>query len=260
MSYILDALQKADAERERGQLPGLHTHTAATTATPTRPRRVRPAHWALAAVLVLLVAAAVGFGLGFHKVPGEQAATPTQIHTPAPTAEQAQDATPTPGTAAAPDLPTTPTPPALLASPPAHTTTQAPLPLLAPPAPTPSQTRTSALPITNPITRPIPRPNPPGAASPASPPTATAPSPTAPPPNPPAVRSLADLPPDTRAQLPPVNVSGSTYSQNAAHRMLIANGQVVQEGQNIAPGLVLETIGPRSAVLNHRGLRYSIPY
>jgi general secretion pathway protein B len=256
MSYILDALQKADAERERGQLPGLHTHTAATPAAPTR--RIRPAHWALAALLVLLVAAAVGFGLGFDTVPGAQDATPTP--TPSPTAKQAQDATPTPGTAAAPALPT---PPALPAAPPAHTTTQAPLPLLAPPAP--SQTRTSALPITNPITRPTPRPTPPEAtppeaAAPASPPTATAPTTTPPPPNPPAVRSLADLPPDTRAQLPPVNVSGSTYSQNPAHRMLIANGQVVQEGQNIAPGLVLETIGPRSAVLNHRGLRYSIPY
>jgi general secretion pathway protein B len=77
---------------------------------------------------------------------------------------------------------------------------------------------------------------------------------------PPAVTSFADLSPEARAQLPAVSVSGSTYSQNPALRMLIANGKVVQEGQDIAPGLRLETIGPRSAVLNHQGLRYSIGY
>lgn len=90
--------------------------------------------------------------------------------------------------------------------------------------------------------------------------TAAAPKPTAEAPPPAPVRSFAELSPEARAQLPVVNVSGSTYSQNPAHRMLIANGKVVQEGQEVAPGLVLETIGPRSAVLNHRGLRYSVGY
>ena len=33
MSYILDALKRADAERERGAVPGLHSQTAA------------PKHW-----------------------------------------------------------------------------------------------------------------------------------------------------------------------------------------------------------------------
>jgi general secretion pathway protein B len=74
------------------------------------------------------------------------------------------------------------------------------------------------------------------------------------------VRSFAELSPEARAQLPAVNVSGSTYSKNPALRMLIINGKVVQEGQEIAPGLKLETIGQRNAVLNHNGLRYSIGY
>jgi len=34
----------------------------------------------------------------------------------------------------------------------------------------------------------------------------------------------------------------------------------VQEGQEAAPGVVLEAIGPRSAVLNHRGTRFRVPY
>ena len=74
------------------------------------------------------------------------------------------------------------------------------------------------------------------------------------------MRRLADLPADQRAQLPRLAVSGASYSQNPAHRMLIVNGTVVQEGQEIAPGLTLERIGPNEAVLNHRGLRFSIAY
>ena len=86
------------------------------------------------------------------------------------------------------------------------------------------------------------------------PPSATAPGDAAP------VPGFGQLSAEARAQLPAVNVSGVTYSKDAAIRMLIVNGKVVQEGQEIAPGLSLETIGPRSAVLNHRGMRYSIGY
>jgi general secretion pathway protein B len=59
---------------------------------------------------------------------------------------------------------------------------------------------------------------------------------------------------------PPVQISGVTYSENRSHRMLIANGKVVHEGQEIEPGLTVEVISPRSAVLNHRGSRYNINY
>ncbi len=42
--------------------------------------------------------------------------------------------------------------------------------------------------------------------------------------------------------------------------MLIANGQVIKEGQELSPGLTLEVIGPRSAVFNHGGTRFNINY
>ena len=74
------------------------------------------------------------------------------------------------------------------------------------------------------------------------------------------MRRFAELPADFRAQLPQVNINGSTYSSNPAQRTLIANGKMVQEGDEIAPGLKLETIGQRSAVLNFQGTRYSIGY
>ncbi|HSX95291.1 MAG TPA: general secretion pathway protein GspB, partial [Hydrogenophaga sp.] len=68
------------------------------------------------------------------------------------------------------------------------------------------------------------------------------------------------LNPTARAALPPLKVSGTTYAENPALRMLIVDGQVLQEGQDIAPGLRLESIGPRSAVIVHQGQRLRLPY
>jgi general secretion pathway protein B len=74
------------------------------------------------------------------------------------------------------------------------------------------------------------------------------------------VPSFGELSADVRARLPQVSVSGATYSANPAHRMLIINGQVLQEGQEIQSGLRLVSIGPRNATLEHQGLKYTIGY
>ena len=42
--------------------------------------------------------------------------------------------------------------------------------------------------------------------------------------------------------------------------MLIANGKVLKEGQALSPGLTLESIGARSAILNLRGTRFNVDY
>lgn len=81
-----------------------------------------------------------------------------------------------------------------------------------------------------------------------------------PPDDPQTLPRVADLPPPARAGLPPLQISGTTYAENAALRMLIVDGKVVQEGQDIAPGLKVESIGPRSAVLNHQGRRLRLTY
>jgi len=62
------------------------------------------------------------------------------------------------------------------------------------------------------------------------------------------------------ASAPPLKVSGASYSENPAHRMLIINRRVVAEGQEVEPGLTLEAITTRSAALNHRGIRFNINY
>ena len=74
------------------------------------------------------------------------------------------------------------------------------------------------------------------------------------------VPPLADLPEDIRRTVPKLVVSGSVYSSNPAQRILIVNGQVLNEGATLAPDLVLESIGANSAVLNLRGTRFRLDY
>ena len=71
---------------------------------------------------------------------------------------------------------------------------------------------------------------------------------------------ISELPADIRQTLPKVVISGSTYSDNPAYRMLIINGEVFREGEKPAPDLQLEQIRAKAAVLNFKGLRYSVAY
>lgn len=223
MSYILDALQRADAERERGHVPGLNSQRLPPASRrPVQARRWRPWHVAMAIAVGLCAMLALWWW---------QPPSVPSVPTPAPAAPPVSEAPPP---APAPVAPMARTEPVL--------------PILAPPrAEPPAAARTTT------------------AASKAAAPAEAAPAPTPKPATTEAasgnpVRTFAELSPEVRAQLPAVNVSGATYSKDAAVRMLIVNGKVVQEGQEIAPGLKLETIGQRSAVLNHQGLRYSIGY
>lgn len=226
MSYILDALKRADAERERGQVPGLHSQASRTPVTPdaarspdrrqTDGRRL----WMIALTLLAIgvLAAMLWWGRG---------APVATEHPPAP----AVPATVVPATVPlSPATPTAPPPaPALTASAPPVA------PILAPPPPAPSAEQATTPPA--------------AAALPAVPQKAASP-----------VIRFADLSTAQRTQLPQLSISGASYSENPAHRLLIVNGQVVQEGQAVAPGLVLEQIGAREAVLNQRGLRFSVGY
>jgi general secretion pathway protein B len=74
------------------------------------------------------------------------------------------------------------------------------------------------------------------------------------------VFAVAELPADVQRELPRLVISGGVFSETAAQRMLIVGGQVVNEGAELAPGLVLEQIRPKIAVLRFRGWRYSVGY
>ena len=74
------------------------------------------------------------------------------------------------------------------------------------------------------------------------------------------LRSLAELPEDLRRNVPPLSFGGSVYSEIAAQRMVILNGQVLREGESLGDDLVIEQIRPRSAVLRVRGQRFEVPF
>ena len=236
MSYILDALRRADAERERGRVPNLNSPIAASE-PEQRPQGMvhRTAVGIAAALAGLALAGTVAWW-----------AWPT--NTPAPTATT--KATPIPAAPA----PTTAPAPAAQPEPSPAPATAAVVPLLAPapPAPPAPPTKPEA-----PAAKESPTPPAKAAAAPGNGKTGNNAKGTE---STETLPRLADLPADLRAQLPALSLSGATYAENPALRMLIANGRVVQEGQEAAPGVVLESIGPRSAVLNHRGTRFRVPY
>jgi general secretion pathway protein B len=84
MSYILDALRRADAERERGAVPGIHAQPAMLGGTDSEaPGTARPWLW-IGLVFVLVLAAALGWWLLGRDAPPPAAAPVRAAPVPAP--------------------------------------------------------------------------------------------------------------------------------------------------------------------------------
>lgn len=233
MSYILEALRKAESQREQHSVPGVFSPTQATPSARHRdgpPARGSHATllWAAATATALLLG-----GLIWWVVP---AGSPPASSQPAQVmAHATPDTPPTPPQQVAP-MPRTP--------PPDQTEAHAPMG----PARRPQ-------PDAAPGTRP-----PPEEARPAS-------RPSAPPASTVATSSAADrlgsaneLPEAIRRSLPTLVIGGAMYSDVPANRMLIINSQVFHEGDKPADDLVLESIRLKSAVFNFKGHRYSVSY
>lgn len=284
MSYILDALKRAEAERSRGEIPDLHAQPlgdlpAAEAKAPAGSRVL----WVAGAAAIMLLGGAGGWWLsrdGASKPDPAVAVRPE----PAPVAAVIPPAIPP---AAAPTAPMQGASAAVApaAPPPSPTITLAPAPVAeadvaAPPA-SPASSKAKALATAaasgvkaDALAKAGPSAAdaaaaPAGNAQPGSavsgtpavsvPATNQATSPgTASPDE--KVVALRDLPDDVRASLPPLTVAGSTYSENPASRMLIINGKLVHEGDKLTPELTLQQIRLRSAVLSFRGTRFSISY
>lgn len=265
MSYILDALRRAEAERGRGAVPGIHTQAMPAPSPSPGADRAGSANLLLIGSAVVAVAALAAGGTWWAMQRGEPAsgvvvASAPQAPVPAapvapPVAAVAPPAMPAPPAPAAAPLAPLPAP---VASPPITTARVEPRPVaplrLAEPVrekPTvvaaPARTRDAEVPR-EPAAR---------AQAPVAPAPAVAAAPAAAPPNGP-VFAQNDLPPSVREQLPALQVTGATYSSNPAHRMAIVNGQVLQEGDQAAPGLKLERIEQGRTVWSFRGYRYAV--
>jgi general secretion pathway protein B len=240
MSYILDALRRADAERERDPARGIHAQPAPL---PLETRRAgRP--WMLAGTAVAAALAAAWL-LWPRPQPAAVVATPV----PVPVVTAPVVAAPTPP---APSTPP-PAPRAVAVPVAASVSPPAPPPL---PAPQPIAAREARPPV--PAVAPVAVPKPAAAVAPV--PLAKAPAAAAPASAPERVLAFTELPPEVQRELPKLQISGGVYSDNAAQRMLIVGGQVVTEGAELAPGVVLEQIRSRAAILKFRTWRYSVSY
>lgn len=263
MSYILDALRKADAQRERDPARGIHAQPATRGGPEELPRAPgsRAVPYLLASA-VLVALAAVGWtlwgrgstgsvGANTASQPSAASMAPAAVTDPVPGAAPVALAatgrsamppvaslpapTPAPITTAAPaPIPATVTAPAAASLRPADARTAA------------SQVRSASTPIETAGTKAAP------ASASAAPRQATADTQRVPP--------QKELPADVQRDLPLLNVSGGVYSDSASQRMLIVNGQVLGEGAEAAPGVVVEAIRSKSAVLRFRGQRFSVPF
>ncbi|HEY0489418.1 MAG TPA: general secretion pathway protein GspB [Telluria sp.] len=208
MSYILEALKKAQAERELGSAPTIHA--APVQASPARaPSSRKP----------LLI------GLGVGALVAAAAAY------------------------------------ALLRQPPVVTVAAAPPPVAAPVIPAPPPEPVAA--VVKPAPAPEPKPKPveppptpaPAPAAEPAPAVAAAPAPVeddAPP--------LSQLPDNIQREIPQVTFGGYMYSSNPADRLLLIDKVLRREGEQVAPGLTLERLLPKAAVMNYRGYRYRVPF
>lgn len=225
MSYILEALRRAESERARGRAPGLHDPVLPPAGGDAPQRRTGAYRVVIGALL--LVTATLALLATFWRPAARVATTTGALASAAAFASTAAPASPAVPTEAAP---ASAAPPA--ATPPSHA---APAQLRKTPAPGGAAARAMR-------------------STPASAAPGQALSPE------PRVLRLADLSAAQRAALPPMAIGGAIYSEAAASRFVLVNGQVVREGETAAPGVTLERIGPKAVTLRWRELRIEVPY
>lgn len=217
MSYILEALKKAQAERQLGSAPGVHAVPVGAIAHAAAAPKRKPLWIALVGTLVL---AAIGL-TAWRMQPAPAVRTVVAQQTVAP-------------------------PPAVVP----------------PPAAAPPIVVAAAPLIVQPQSAPVPKPAPPKPA-----PVVKADKPKEPPKEPPKpapeedkVPAVRELPDAVQRSLPTVAFGGYMYSANPADRLLLVDKTLRHEGEEVAPGLILEKLLPKAAVMNYRGTRYKVPY
>ena len=265
MSYILDALRKADAERARGAVPDLHAQPVLrSSAGAASASGAQPWAWAAGAVAVTAVCGLAWVLLA--RDPGRESAAAGAPAAPgaagASVSATAQAPVPAPVPTAATTVPmaASPSAPARVALAPAR------------PPPARAVPRTVIDPVRPALRKPAPDPDGLAPATATAATTATtATTAAAPPPAPtqpdaaarlaePRLYTQAELPDEIRRALPTLAIGGAMYSEHAASRMLIINGQVFHERDKLAPNLTLVQIRLKTAVLDFRGYRYSVSY
>jgi general secretion pathway protein B len=242
MSLILEALRKSEAERRRGQSPGLHAELP-----PVPARRVpAAAAWWAAAGALLLLAVATWWVLRETPTPSRSAASQPQRNAPATAGEPQPQSLPARTSSAATRTRTSVPTRSAEASERGADAPDAPS-IAAPPAARPS---TPTNPDASAARREVPAP-----ALPAMVPDASAPAS----PNGGRALSLAELDPGTRGALPPLKLSMHLWNPDPAQRFVILDGQRLGEGDRAGDASIVRI--ERDGVLlewHGRGIRVPV--
>jgi general secretion pathway protein B len=266
MSYILDALNRAQSERNGTQSQRDKLPETFAPPTGTMPRRTK----LLIGMAILIGAAVVVMGMrmwAFQQSPQQPSHSPApgQTAPDTPTSPSPADSAARLQTQLTPEQPPLPVPelaattaPAVILPPP---TTQ--------PRNAPIESATNALPPAPPPGRREARtPQTPDAKTVANAKTGVGTSNSSMRPgqelatnkaaqNLPTARALPDA---IRREIPQLNVSGFLHASNPADRTVLIDHQLRREGDEIAPGLTLEALERDGMVLVYRGHRFRRGY
>lgn len=209
MSYILEALKKAEAERNGDAHRPAVLLPPLVAGSKNPPAWRRPLPWAALAALAVTMASAAWFSLSRDK--------PVHPVNP-PVSEQPK-----------------------------------PAPVVAPEMPALSETKVAK------TERQKEKPAPKKAAEKKRVPPREETKTAAAPPEP-SVGTLQDLPAQIQRDIPALTVGGYIYSGTKADRSVLVNNRLLREGDEAAPGLVLEKMTPSGMVLNYKGYRYRRGY
>lgn len=226
MSYILDALRKAERERNLGQPPSMQ----AVTQPSALPRAQRRPPWPLllAGASLLVIALLAALAWKYYRAANVPAAVE-----PAPAAA----------------LPATPPPSAAVAEP-AETVSSFDDLAAAEPAPeaTDSEPAAMAAPA---VARAQPLPEP---VVEEEEPAEEAEEPAAP-----EIPLVRDMPASWRAGFPQLTIEVHVYDDDPAKRWIMTGGQRYREGSSLPQGPRIVEIAPDGIVFEHQGQRALLP-
>ena len=231
MSYILEALKKLEQKREQEEPPEVFSFSHGA-----RPRRKKQSSWPylLAAALVLNAAAMIWWVSERQaekgKTVAKKVAVPPEPVPPAPlTAPERRHHVPAQGPGKKKETPQ-PAQGVMPHAPAAPVETARDIPL--PPAPKAVETEKQPA---QPESRAEKEKRTHG-----------------------LVFRLNDLPSVVRKGLPEFRISGHAYSPEPQTRVVRINEKILQEGQDLAPGLKLEEIVPGGVIFGYRGYRFRV--
>lgn len=262
MSFILDALKKAERDRPAGAIPTLETVHKPPAAPAPPPRPVWP--WVVAVVVLVNAGALIWImragPMRSNEVPASPPATPV-ASTPAAEHERP-----------VPARPVDPAPRVSPSEPPATVATSAPAPSQPSPDRTPAVLKRADEPR-GPSVAPAPkiadaRPEParkPAPEKPASPIPAPRVPPIASVPSGPTTRAVAPIPPasaDISTGSPEfiqkMKLQVVVYSDVGSKRLVFIDNRKYVEGDSIDGRAVIESIVPDGAILLHEGRRIKL--